>query len=880
MNHRRNHFVTASVFAGAAAMLLATSTALAQEAKKRQKVALQPRATAKPLQVERIQQLPRGGQTGSRVLKEVDPNADQPIFTIDALTFDFGTTWVGPKLNHTFKVTNKGTKPLEITKVRPSCGCTVAGNYPKRLEPGATGDFPFSINSNKVRGRYSKSITISCSDPVNSDIRLTLKGECKRYIDVIPAAANFGRVYGDSAQERILKITNNTEEPIEIELDVPSDSKFAFNLVELEKGSRYEVRVALKDKKMSIGSARSTATLKTNVEAQKEIKLTATATVPKRVDIVPATISLASAAATKGQTKATSRIVRVTNYGSTPMKVLNVSVDDTAITATLNEKNSGKNYDVRLDFPIGWEAPTAGRTLTINTDDSEFKTIKVPIRTQSARTAQQAARRPADELVGKKAPQFSAKTLAGRDLGTNTLASAITVMDFFAVNCGYCAKQIPRLETIRKKFESKGVRFVAAAETMRGKRFSEQQVMDKLKTLGFGGEVLLDPDNAVGPLFKATSFPTMVVLGKSGKVEAVNIGNIRDLETRLSGQLTALIAGKALPSYQAKKPPAPRQRPVDQLVGKPAPSFSAKTTAGNDLGTATFAKAITVMDFFAVNCGYCAKQIPRVEAMRKEYEAKGVRFVAAAETMHNKKFTDEEVMDKLKTLGFRGEVLMDQANAVGPRFKATGFPTMVIVGKSGKVEAVNVGNIGDLETRMKTQLDALIAGKPLPNYAAKAPAAPRKRPAEGMVGKAAPSFALKTLAGKPISNADFKNHPATVLNFVAPNCGFCKRQLPNVEKIREAYVAKGIRFVNMSQTMRKKYSPEEASDVFKGVGSRFEIAMDDGNALGRQFKATSYPTMMVIGKDGKIAHVNIGAKKNIDTLLAGQLDALIKKNKG
>ncbi|MFQ5461068.1 MAG: redoxin domain-containing protein [Phycisphaerae bacterium] len=880
MNQRRKHFVTGSMLGGAAAvLLLATSGLLAQETKKLKKFSVEPGKGPKPIQLDQIQQLPRGGQTGSRTLKEVDPNADQPIFSIDSLTHNFGTTWVGPKLEHTFKVTNKGTKTLEITKVRPSCGCTVAGNYPRKLEPGETGDFPFSINSNKVRGRYSKSISISCNDPVNSDLRLTLTGECKRYIDVIPAAANFGRVYGDSAQERILKVTNNTDEPIELELDVPSDSKFSYKLVEIEKGSRYEVRVALLDTKMPIGSARSTATLKTNVEAQKQIRLTATATVPKRIDIVPATISLASAAATRSQTRGTSRIVRVTNYGSTPMKVLGIPVDDPTITATLSEKSVGKNYDVRLDFPVGWEAPPTGRTLTINTDDSEFKTIKVPIRTQAARNARRTARRPAEELVGKKAPHFAAKTLAGKDIGTNTLASAITVIDFFAVNCGYCAKQIPRLETIRKKFESRGVRFVAAAETMRGKRFSEQQVMDKLKTLGFGGEVLLDPDNEIGPLYKATSFPTMVVLGKSGKVEAVNIGNISDLETRLVGQLNALLSGKPLPSYQAKKPPTPRQRPVDQLVGKPAPKFAAKTTAEKDLGTDTFSKEITVLDFFAVNCGFCAKQIPRLEAIRKEYEAKGVRFVAAAETMHNKKYTNEEVMDKIKTLGFRGEVLMDQDNAVGPLYKATGFPTMVVVGKSGKVEAVNVGNIGDLETRLKGQLDALLAGKAVPSYAAKTPPT-RKRPAEGMVGKPAPSFSLTTLGGKPISNSDFKSHPATVLNFVAPNCGFCKRQLPNVEKIREAYAAKGIRFVNMSQTMRKKYTPEEASDVFKGVGSRFEIAMDDDNAIGRQFKATSYPTMMVIGKDGKIAHVNIGAKKDIDKILASQLDGLIKKNKG
>ena len=49
-----------------------------------------------------------------------------------------------------------------------------------------------------------------------------------------------------------------------------------------------------------------------------------------------------------------------------------------------------------------------------------------------------------------------------------------------------------------------------------------------------------------------------------------------------------------------------------------------------------------------------------------------------------------------------------------------------------------------------------------------------------------------------------------------------------------------------------------------------------GNSIGKTFKATSFPTMFVVDKNGKIRHVNIGAKANLDTLLKGQLDALIK----
>ena len=67
-----------------------------------------------------------------------------------------------------------------------------------------------------------------------------------------------------------------------------------------------------------------------------------------------------------------------------------------------------------------------------------------------------------------------------------------------------------------------------------------------------------------------------------------------------------------------------------------------------------------------------------------------------------------------------------------------------------------------------------------------------------MRGQQAPGFTLTTLDGKTVSSQDFPKHKATVLNFVAPNCGFCKKQVPTVEKVRADYEAKGVRFVNIA----------------------------------------------------------------------------------
>jgi thiol-disulfide isomerase/thioredoxin len=304
-----------------------------------------------------------------------------------------------------------------------------------------------------------------------------------------------------------------------------------------------------------------------------------------------------------------------------------------------------------------------------------------------------------------------------------------------------------------------------------------------------------------------------------------------------------------------------------------------------------------VLDFFAVNCGYCIKQIPRLETIRKTYAEKGIRFVNVQMKM-GQEFSEEDAKKKMSEVGWGGELARDMTNGSGQKYGASGFPTMVIVGKNGKIEAVNVGNIGDLETKVAAQLDAILAGKPASSVAAAPPAAPPtaaappgtppapsqpqaerpKRPAEELIGTQAPSFSLKTVDGKTVSSDEYSKHPAMVLNFVAPNCGYCKKQVPNLDKVRADYEAKGIRFVNVYERMgTKDFEPAEAIDVFKQAGSNLELARDTGNEIGQLFKATSYPTMVIIGKDGKIEHVNAGAKPDIEQIVKGQLDALIAK---
>jgi len=179
-------------------------------------------------------------------------------------------------------------------------------------------------------------------------------------------------------------------------------------------------------------------------------------------------------------------------------------------------------------------------------------------------------------------------------------------------------------------------------------------------------------------------------------------------------------------------------------------------------------------------------------------------------------------------------------------------------------------------TRIEAKLDAVL--QMLHDAQAPRAEAPRERryPAMDMVGRPAPAYALQTVHGIPVGRTELANYPATVLNFVAPNCGFCKRQIPQIETLRQEYEPLGILFVNVSETMGKLVPAEEALRTYQAMGSRLDVAFDDGNTVGRQFKVNGYPTLVVLDAAGKVQAVNIGAKADIAQTLRQQLDALVK----
>jgi len=129
-------------------------------------------------------------------------------------------------------------------------------------------------------------------------------------------------------------------------------------------------------------------------------------------------------------------------------------------------------------------------------------------------------------------------------------------------------------------------------------------------------------------------------------------------------------------------------------------------------------------------------------------------------------------------------------------------------------------------------------------------------------GDAIPAFSTKTNKGRSLTSADFGRTSAVILSFVAPDCPYCKQQLPVVESVATKMPGGAYRFINVS--------PALPAELIKRAPT-FEWIEDQNGNLRRLFRVTGYPTMFVLKGNGKIAEVVSGVPENLKDTLLGSL---------
>ncbi len=117
-----------------------------------------------------------------------------------------------------------------------------------------------------------------------------------------------------------------------------------------------------------------------------------------------------------------------------------------------------------------------------------------------------------------------------------------------------------------------------------------------------------------------------------------------------------------------------------------------------------------------------------------------------------------------------------------------------------------------------------------------------------------PDYEFETLNGEKLNISDYRGK-VLMINFWATWCGPCRKEIPELVKLKEKYGSEGLEIIGIALD-------EEGFEVVEPFLNQFDInytiVMDDysyGNQLGGIYMV---PTTYLVKTDGKIAFRKIG----------------------
>ena len=140
------------------------------------------------------------------------------------------------------------------------------------------------------------------------------------------------------------------------------------------------------------------------------------------------------------------------------------------------------------------------------------------------------------------------------------------------------------------------------------------------------------------------------------------------------------------------------------------------------------------------------------------------------------------------------------------------------------------------------------------------------------IGQPAPELALTDLAGNTHRLSEYRGK-AVLLNFWATWCLPCRTEMPSMEHAYHALKEKGlvVLAVNLDAGSRGP-----VDDFVKELALTFPILLDSPGTSTRTYRVFGLPTSFLIGRNGRIAGRDVGARDWDRGEARKKLEALLK----
>lgn len=291
----------------------------------------------------------------------------------------------GEPISHAFEIRNEGSATLELTSVRPSCGCTVV-NYDKTIAPGKVGLVRSKVDTANFAGPISKSIAVMTNDPKSPTIQLVVKATIKPYIGVEPGYARFIYVQGEAVQPITQTIWSEDGSDFKI---VQAKTPFRFLTTKVREakpeerkadkpGTQWRVELHL-DPQAQVGPLSKYLDVRVDHPKQQVVKIPVSGFVRPRQFVTPQKVDVGEL---QGSALPYRLSLAFTNFITAAIEVTEIDTGNEALNAEVRETGpkDGHRFEVRLT--VGSEMPKGPfeTVVKIHITDEKNPVVEVPIK--------------------------------------------------------------------------------------------------------------------------------------------------------------------------------------------------------------------------------------------------------------------------------------------------------------------------------------------------------------------------------------------------------------------------------------------------------------------------------------------------------------------
>ena len=355
----------------AVAAVLVTATTWAQ----------QPAQPAQPTQP--AQSAPAQAQAVAKPPATKAPEGPKPVIEIAQKVQDFGTVPKGDKIHATFEVRNTGKAPLEISQVRPTCGCTVA-NFDRTVAPGATGKVVAEVDTTGFSGPVSKAVLVFSNDPATPQVNLVIKADVRAFVEVLPKPLIIFRsvLQGEPAVEKVTLVSADGSD-FKVVSATASGGPYQIAYRELpekervadRKGSQWEVTVSVPANAPE-GMLNHKILVKTTSAKAPEIAINVTGAVRPVVQVIPGEINFG---AVDGGALVGRNVLIINNRQGSELQLTDVKSDNPYFTTEVTPLQAGQRFQVAVSMKAGVPKGAQKAVVTIATNDPLRKSIEIPV---------------------------------------------------------------------------------------------------------------------------------------------------------------------------------------------------------------------------------------------------------------------------------------------------------------------------------------------------------------------------------------------------------------------------------------------------------------------------------------------------------------------